>query len=384
MTLPLRKAVFWVHLVVGVAAGIVILVMSATGVLLMYERQIIDWADRADWGHRSAPPSPDAARLPVETLVAKVLEADSGAKPSSITLQADPDAPAAVSLGRGRSVYINPYTGQVLGEGSKWVRTLFRKVTDWHRWLGARDEQRDAARAVTGACNLAFLFLVLSGIYLWVPRIWTRRQLRNVLWFRRGLSSKARDFNWHNVLGAWAAIPLVFIVFSGVVISYPWAGNLVYRLTGEEPPQRQGPPGGGERRAEGAVPLDGLDRPWDVAERQVPGWRSITLRLPSEADAPLAFTIYQGDRARPDLRGQLTVDRERGEILRWEPYSNQSRGQKVRAWLRWIHTGEAGGFLGQTLAGIVSGCGAVLVWTGLSLAWRRFFPRFGGESHEEK
>ena len=384
MTLPLRKAVFWVHLVVGVATGIVILVMSATGVLLMYERQITDWADRADWGRRSAPPSTGAARLSVETLVAKALEADSGAKPSSITLQADPDAPAAVSLGRGRSVYINPYTGQVLGEGSKWVRTLFRKVTDWHRWLSAQDERRDAARAVTGACNLAFLFLVLSGAYIWVPRIWTQRQFRNVLWFRRGLSSRARDFNWHNVLGAWAAMPLVFIVFSGVVISYPSAGNLVYRMAGEEPPKRQGPPGGGERRAEGAVPLDGLDRPWAVAERQVPGWRSITLRLPPEADAPLTFTIYQGDRARPDLRGQLTVDRQRGEILRWEPYSSQSRGQKIRAWLRWIHTGEAGGFLGQTLAGIASGCGAVLVWTGLSLAWRRFVPRIGGESHEEK
>lgn len=379
MTLPLRKAVFWVHLVVGVAAGIVILVMSATGVLLMYERQITEWADR---GYRSAP-SPGAARLPVNTLVAKALEHDSGAKPTSITLQADPGAPAAVGLGRGRSVYINPYTGQILGEGSKTVRALFRKVTDWHRWLGARDEQRDAARRVTGACNLGFLFLVLSGVYLWVPRIWTRRQFRNVLWFRRGLSSKARDFNWHNVLGAWAAIPLVLIVFSGVVISYPWAGNLVYRLAGDKPPQRDGPPGGG-RRSEGSVPLDGLDRVWAVAGRQVPEWRSITLRLPSEMDAPLAFTIYQGDRGRPDLRGQLTVDRQSGEIVRWEPYSSQSRGQKARAWLRWIHTGEAGGFLGQTIAGIASGCATVLVWTGLALAWRRFSPRFGGESHEEK
>ena len=381
MTLPFRKAVFWVHLVVGVAAGIVILVMSATGTLLMYERQITEWADR---GYRSAPPSPGAAWLPVEVLVAQALKTDSKAPPASITLQADPDAPAAVSLGRNRSVYINPYTGQILGEGSKTVRAFFRKITDWHRWLGAQDERRDAARAVTGACNLGFLFLVLSGIYLWVPRIWTRRQFRNVLWFRRGLSSKARDFNWHNVFGSWAAIPLVLIVFSGVVISYPWASNLVYRLAGEKPPERQGPPGG-ERRgsSEGQPPLDGLDRALAVAQRQVPEWRSLTLRLPSEADAPLAFTIYQGQRGRPDLRAQLTVDRARGEVVRWEPYSTQSRGQKLRAWLRWIHTGEAGGLPGQTVAGLASASGALLVWTGLSLAWRRFFPRFGGKSHEE-
>lgn len=374
MTLPLRRVVFWSHLVVGVAAGIVILVMSATGVLLMYERQITEWADR---GYRSAPPSPGAARLPVEALVARVLEAQSGAAPSSITLQADPAAPAAVGLGRGRSVYINPYTGQVLGEGSKKVRAFFHAVTDWHRWLGAHDESRDTARAVTGACNLGFLFLVVSGLYLWVPKIWTRRQLRNVLWFRRGLPGKARDFNWHNVFGVWAAIPLFFVVLSGVIISYPWANNLLFRLVGETPPERRGP-GGGERggSSDAAVPLDGLDPLWAVAERQVPGWRSITLRLPTAEDAPMSFTIYRGHRARPDLRGQLTLDRERGEVVRWEPYSSQSRGQKLRAWSRWVHTGEAGGFLGQTVAGIASAGGALLVWTGLALAWRRFFPKF--------
>ncbi|HKV10806.1 MAG TPA: PepSY-associated TM helix domain-containing protein [Thermoanaerobaculia bacterium] len=387
MTLPLRKAVFWIHLAVGVTAGIVILIMSVTGVLLMYERQITEWADR---GYRSAPPSPGATRLPVEVLIEKVREAQpSGPAPSSIALQADSEAPAAVSLGRGRSVYINPYTGEILGEGSKKIRAFFRAVTDWHRWLGAGDENRDRARAVTGACNLGFLFLVVSGVYLWVPRVWTRRQLRNVTWFRRGLGGKARDFNWHNVFGLWAAIPLFFVVLSGVIISYPWASNLLFRVVGEAPPERRGP-GGGERggREEGdAVPLQGLDRLWVVAEQQVPGWQSISLRLPTAADAPMTFTIYSGHRGRPDLRGQLTLDRERAEIVRWEPYSSQTRGQKLRAWFRWVHTGEAGGLLGQTLAGIASAGGALLVWTGLSLAWRRFFPGVSlrrRERHEEE
>jgi hypothetical protein len=37
-----------------------------------------------------------------------------------------------------------------------------------------------------------------------------------------------------------------------------------------------------------------------------------------------------------------------------------------------LHTGEVLGLAGQTIAGIASFGGAVLVWTGLSLAWRRF------------
>lgn len=73
----------------------------------------------------------------------------------------------------------------------------------------------------------------LSGLYLWWPRSWTRTQFRNVLWFRRGLTPKARDFNWHHVIGFWVAVPLVVIVYSGVVISGSWAGNMVYRVMGE-------------------------------------------------------------------------------------------------------------------------------------------------------
>ncbi len=37
----IRKTLFWLHLSVGVAAGVFILIMAATGVVLALERQII-------------------------------------------------------------------------------------------------------------------------------------------------------------------------------------------------------------------------------------------------------------------------------------------------------------------------------------------------------
>ncbi|HEX6736709.1 MAG TPA: PepSY domain-containing protein, partial [Vicinamibacteria bacterium] len=45
---------------------------------------------------------------------------------------------------------------------------------------------------------------------------------------------------------------------------------------------------------------------------------------------------------------------------------------RLRSWMRWIHTGEAGGWPGQAVAGLASAGGALLVWTGLALAWRRW------------
>lgn len=44
---PFRTALFWCHLVVGVTVGVVVFIMSLTGVLLAYERQITLWADDA-------------------------------------------------------------------------------------------------------------------------------------------------------------------------------------------------------------------------------------------------------------------------------------------------------------------------------------------------
>ena len=48
-------------------------------------------------------------------------------------------------------------------------------------------------------------------------------------------------------------------------------------------------------------------------------------------------------------------------------------GQRLRFWFRFVHTGEYYGFAGQTIAGIASAGGVMLVWTGFSLAIRRFW-----------
>ena len=140
--------------------------------------------------------------FPGPTLVTKAREAR-GANPTSVTLKADASAPAEIAFGRETTLFVNPYTGSIYGEGSHKTRSFFRGVTEWHRWLGAKGDNRNVARAITGACNLGFLFLVASGFYLWWPRNWNFKALRNVTWFRRGLPSRARDFNWHNTIGFW-------------------------------------------------------------------------------------------------------------------------------------------------------------------------------------
>ena len=369
----LRKTLFWLHLTAGTLAGIVILLMSATGVLLAFERQIVSFAER---DLRATAADAAKASLPLSRIVAAAAAAaPEDAKPSNVLVRSDRLAPVTIAFGREHTLFVNPYTGAVLGEGAKGVRGFFDANESLHRFLLMKGDARDRGKAITGACNLAFLFIVLSGLFLWIPRRRTRASFRSVTLLRGGLRGRARDFNWHNVLGIWSFAPLVLIVFSGVVISYPWASRLVYRAFGSTPPnqQQQGGPGGGGRGAK----LDPaqLDRLWDAARaetsRVAPRWQSLAVRLPLSKKEPVSFDVDEGNGARPDKRSQLMIDPQSAKVVEHKTYATQSAGQRARAWLRWIHTGEAGGIAGQLIAMLVSAAAVVLVYTGIALALRR-------------
>jgi uncharacterized iron-regulated membrane protein len=99
--------------------------------------------------------------------------------------------------------------------------------------------------------------------------------------------------------------------------------------------------------------------------------------LPAAASAPLTFNIDSGTGGQPQKRAQLVLDRATGNVVRWEPFSSYTRGRQLRSILRFAHTGEVVGIVGQTIAGLVSTGGAVLVITGLALAIRRLLAWLG-------
>jgi uncharacterized iron-regulated membrane protein len=224
-----RSVVFWLHLAAGSAAGLVIFVMSATGALLALKPQILNFVER---DVRFVTAAAGGSRPGIDALLAGVQRARPQVRPATVTLQADPASSVAVGLGRDDTVYVNPYTGAVLGGASPRAQLFFRTVGDWHRWLGASGESRAAARSITGASNFAFLLLAVTGPYLWWPRKWSWSSVRGVIWFRSARNGRARDFNWHNVIGLWCAPILLVLTASGIVMSYPWANALLFRLAG--------------------------------------------------------------------------------------------------------------------------------------------------------
>ena len=315
------------------------------------------------------------------------------------------DAPVEVNFGQKGPVFVHAYTGEILGTGSARTRVFFRSVMEWHRWIALKDARRATGKMITGVSNLIFLFIVVSGFYLWWPRAWTWTQFRQVLWFRNGLPSKARDFNWHHVIGYWSLVPLAVIVWSGSVIGYPWASDLTYRMAGETPPRppqggparagerpagrpegraqgppesRRGAPDARERHAEGpgaaeaAVTFRPLGSLLDRAAAQSSDWTILSARLPTPREAMVQVTVDTGTGAQPQKKGTLQLDRVTGETKKWEPFEAQSKGRQWRSWMRFVHTGEYYGLVGQTIAGLVT-AGA---WSWSTPAW----PSPGGAS----
>lgn len=415
----MRKTFFWLHLTAGVVAGIVILIMSFTGVLLMYEKQMVLWADT-----RGLPPvaANKGDRVSTEALLSRAREI-LNVLPSTVLVQSDPNKPVQMTFGRD-TLYFDPYTGDQLGAGrGAGMRKFFRSVTDWHRWLAMSNEKRAMGKSLTGAANLAFLFIVMSGMYLWIPRVWTRTSVRAIALFRGRLSGKTRDFNWHNVAGIWCCLPLFFVVLGATVISYPWASNLVYTLVGSPVPgvtsEKGSRPAGGERteRAPGpnalgersglergetrqvpggrssgqlsgvaapsgpgaqvppppTLPLAGFNALWNHASSSITSWQTITLRLPPSERALVVVMVDGGNSGQPQKRTTLTFDLESGQLRSRETFADLNTGRRLRTWLRFVHTGEYYGIPGQTIAGVASAGGVLLVYTGIALSVRRFF-----------
>ncbi len=298
-----RKVLFWVHLVAGLISGLSIGVMCFTGTALAFEKELIAWSERD--ARQIAPPAPGTPRLPLDQLQAKLREAQPEARPQSIVFQNDPTAAIAFSAGRTGGFYVNPYTGEVRQPTGTGMSDFMRTMTAWHRTLGfTGEDSRPRGKLINGICNIAFFALAVTGLYLWMPRQWSWRALKPVIWFRQNGTSKARDFNWHNVIGFWSAPVLIVLTLTAIPISFQWGGKVINALAGTPAPapgMGGGPGGGGGGGGPGggfgagpavAVPTPAPDaKPLSqdalltAVQTQVPTWKTITLRTANAGGA---------------------------------------------------------------------------------------------------
>lgn len=374
-----RKTIFWAHLISGILAGLVIFMMSLTGVLITYERQIENFFVQSDYlvvNQRL----PTAASINDLFAISRYKNPDFS--PDTVVVVNHPGAPVSFRQGRSVNMQLNPYSGEEMQVGSTGLENFFSAVTGWHRWFNATGESRAFARSITGTSNLIFLFLILSGIYLWLPKTWHWAIFKTRLLLNTSpANSKVRDLNWHHFFGIWCALPLAIIVATATVFNYSWANNLVYQVYGEEAPQRR-------QINANQIQTDTSDNvvltntnyksldellysAKQITEQNLGNWHSISINLPDENANQVEFGINQSLGGQPQKQFTLSIDRTNAEMLNLTSLADATSGQRARRIIRFLHTGEVFGLWGQTIAGLVSFAALLMVWTGFALAYRR-------------
>lgn len=247
----IRKLINDIHLWLGLASGLVLFVVCLSGTIYTFHTEVEEWLNK-DKFFVAAPAN--ATRLPVDVLVPKleqqlkgkiasleipaaenrtlkaVVKADKKKKMPASEVPAQPSkAKKEGGSDRGKTYYINPYTGEVTGTEKGRGVDFFTTMMKLHRWLLI---EGDAGKIIVGSATIIFVLLCLSGLVLWFPK-----RLKH---WKQGFKIKASG-NWkrtnhdlHNTLGFYALIFLVIMGLTGLCWSFEWYRNGVSSVMGAE------------------------------------------------------------------------------------------------------------------------------------------------------
>lgn len=359
----LRTIIFWSHLIIGLIAGLVVFILCLTGGILAFELQLVDYLERDS---RARPPAPAAELLPPADILASAAKL-SRKRPLHIEWASHPDMPVRVRTDKRHVLLFNGYTGEFISEGATGLREFMGWVTDLHVSLTAKI----TGHWIVAAGNTAFVFIILSGLWLWWPRKWRWKPLRNSIALRFDVKGKARDWNWHNALGFWFLLPLLFISLTGFDMSWRTVDTWWRRVGGD----LMGPSHATAAILPAKIHAGETWHQWlSTVQQHQPGWRSIVLQGNGTPDKHgiIALQVLHGTFRHVRDMISVKMNTQSGQITVQPQWSAGDGPSRARSIVRLGHTGEIVGIGGQIFAFLSCLAGLILVYTGFALSWRRF------------
>lgn len=207
----LYRAVWRWHFYAGLLVLPFMIILAVTGALYLF-RDEIDAIVHASL--KRVEIQENAAKVPPSAMIAAALSAQPGMA-VKFTGPASPAASAEITVDTGSegrlAVYVNPYTGQVLG-------TLpDRGTVMWLiRYLHSMKYFGPFARALIEIAGGWSILLVGTGIYLW----WPRGQTGGVVTVRGTPHRRVFWRDIHAVAGIFVGSFIVFLAITGM----PWSG----------------------------------------------------------------------------------------------------------------------------------------------------------------
>jgi uncharacterized iron-regulated membrane protein len=353
----LRRALFQVHLCVGVASGLYIFIVGVTGAALVFRIDL----QRASYPQLFTASAAGPAADPV-TILEHVRDAYPTGRVSGIAAptSARPTYLAYVATGNDfATVLVDPVTARVLGELP--ARSFVRTLQDLHFDLLAGR----TGRVVNGIGAALLLVMCLTGLVIWWQgaRTW-----------QRGLtvdfSRNWKRINWdfHSAVGVWTLLLVAMWAATGIYFAFPSqfraAVNRISPVSVSRAPQSVRPSAGA------------ADAPWRDqlarARGHAPGQFVARVVLPSSERA--AFLVMFSPTVPTPLGTPLTsiyLDRVSGTRLQEPARGARTAGDLVIDWVAPLHVGNFGGNAVRVVWLVLGLSPPLLFVTGFLMWWTR-------------
>lgn len=372
--MKLKKLIGQLHLWLGLASGLVVLIISITGCLYVFIEELrpLVYADRMYITARAG-----AKKLPVSLLKEKAQAALGAEHPISgmevFNTQNNTYAFRSRKIDKKAiwygnyypyhlKAYLNPYTGEVVKvENTKWE--FFTLVVYIHisLLLGHTVGSQIVAYSV-----LMFVLLLISGIVLWWPK--NKNAAKQRFWFKwkENTQWKRKNYDLHNVLGFYAMSILLVISLTGLIWSFEWVGNSVqWVANGGKTIEKPKPIVSDTTQLAEQMPLDRIVA---SASLRFPTAENLFVSIPQDKKGTVGvFARFEGAANYRSIRNQY--DQHTGQLLKTQQFADMNGGEKMRALNYDLHVGSVLGLPGKFLAFFASLISASLPITGFAIWW---------------
>jgi uncharacterized iron-regulated membrane protein len=350
----MRKLLFNVHLYLALVTAIFVLILGVTGSIMAFESEL----DR--WSHsKLVYVTPGSRTLSLEEIRASVAKAFPDERILGYGIASSPDLSHQVAL-RGKTVFMNPYSGDVLGvrSGPDAVAAFLGAVHQLHLRLLIRN-RADSGKTIMSWVGVVMLIVLPSGIYLW----WPQKRVS----VRFNGPSRRFWFDVHNTTGVFSFVFLLMLTITGVVIGFDDAMiPMFYKMSGSQPSR---PPNIKITPPPGATPIT-LDRAVEIARAALPGALPYFLSVPIPTGTYSIRARYPEDLT-PGGRSTIIVDQYSGKVLFAEGSRTAPVGRRMEIVNRAIHTGDIFGAPSKIVMSLASLMAAVQVVSGVAMWWAR-------------
>jgi uncharacterized iron-regulated membrane protein len=325
----LRRALFHVHLWVGIATGLYIFVVCVTGAALVFRIDMQRALFPALFTPGSSGPPADAA-----TILERVSDAFPGDRVSGIDAPTTTRPTYLAYVLRGNrflTLLFDPNTGRLLGELPE--ASALRVLQNLHfNLLGGR-----SGRIVNGIGAICLALMALTGFVIWWPGIATWRRALTID-LRRGW--RRINFDLHRTIGIWSGALVLMWAVTGIYFVWPQPFrsivNMISPITVARPPTS---------RATTPAPK----APWrtliEKAQANVPGQHVARVVVPS-SDTAAFLVMFSAVQPMPAGSPRLTsvyLDQYSGDILQEAAVRGRTLGDVVMAWVAPLHVGNFSG-----------------------------------------